>query len=116
MVVPGKHLAWLLTLSALLVGCGDRPPPVEPAERSTVSPPTTAAAGHAAAPLADAEVLELSPGVRAAMTRTLSAAVAELDIPSEAPMGALNDFFQQLEAQQAAQRAARTTLPRTIQR
>jgi hypothetical protein len=113
MAIPEKHWAWLLAASALLAACGDQPPPLEPLQRSTATVPTTSTVGNAAASLASAQAIELSPGVRAAMTKTLSSALAELDLPSEAPMSTLQDFFRQLDVQQAERRTRHVTLPQT---
>lgn len=103
MVIPKRHLTWLLAISPVLVGCGDQPPPVEPAlaQRSAAYAQTTSLLEATPEPGSEVEALGLSPGLRTAMTKTLTAALTEFEIQPDASMAVLQEFFQEIEAQQA---------------
>lgn len=101
-------------LAGMLAGCADQPAPSEPTLEQRSDGTAEATTPVETRPIADAETLELSAGVRTAMTRSITAALAELDIPPDAAMSTLNDFFQRVDAQQAERRQARADLPRTI--
>lgn len=91
-----RSLLVLLFGPLFLLGCGqDQPPPVEPALAQT-----TSLLEATDKPGAEVEALGLSPGLRTAMTKTLTAALTEFEIQPDASMAALQEFFQELEAQQ----------------
>lgn len=101
-------------LAGVLVGCADQPAPSEPTLEQRSDDAAQATTPVETRPTADAEVLELSAGVRTAMTRSLTAALAKLDIQPDASMSTLQDFFQRVDAQQAERRQAQADLLRTI--
>lgn len=102
-------------LAAALVGCADRPAPAEPTfDRRGAGAEATARFETSSRPIAEMEALELTAGMRTAMTRSLSAALAELDIQPNASMRVLDEFFQRVEARHAERRQARADLLRTV--
>ncbi len=112
------HVPTLLAAALVaLAGCSDGF--TEPEVASVADDPSHVAlpvpVETTLAPGADVEALELSAGVRTAMTRTLTAALAELDLQPDAPLSVLHDFFQQAEAQHAEALEARAEPLRTIQ-
>jgi hypothetical protein len=102
MDIRPRRIAWLMTVSAMLLGCGDQPPPIEP----DLAPPGGAAAlmdsrpAATPAPVTDADAPQLSAGVRAAMARALTAALTEFDLDPAVSMSLLHDFMQHVEAHQ----------------
>ncbi|MGH7574442.1 MAG: hypothetical protein ACREM1_04840 [Longimicrobiales bacterium] len=103
----------LLAIPAVLMGCADHPGPSEPAleEHSANTAETPA---PVETPIADVEALEISAEMRTAIRESLTAALAELELQPYASMSTLQDFFKQVEAQQAKRRRARTDLLRTV--
>lgn len=103
MAISTRHLAWLLTLPAVVVGCREQTSPAGPevAERSTASRPVADRLVTFPAPLANAELERLSPRMRAVMRRTVAAALVKADLQPDASMSALQEFFQEVEAPRA---------------
>ncbi len=92
------------TVSALLFAACESTAPTSPPGEPALAEPSAASAQTsllAATPEAGAEVkvLELSPDLRAGMTETLTAALTEFEIQPDAAMAALQEFFQEIEAQ-----------------
>lgn len=106
MAISTRHLAWLLTLPAVVVGCREQTSPAGPevAERSTASPPVAARLETSPIPVANAEVERLCPRMRAVMRRTVAAALAKADLQPDASISALQEFFQEVEPPRAARR------------
>ncbi len=116
MDIPERHPSWLLMISAVLLGCGDQPPPAEPvlAEHSAASTHTASQLEATPAPVVETEAPEISAAMRAAMARTLNAALVELELEPDVSMRLLHDFLEKGEAQQVERLQAGSELPRTI--